>query len=309
MKMFRCKECQAEYEIKPDYCDCGNDTFEEIMPQIVQKTEYKKEIKEPEIKEIKISKPKKNNKPFFEPISTIFFIVCVILSFIIIFFVGNPQNEIQKSDVKEPEKLTTNIPNIDKFWNNSLPKNEVEQIEVKPEVVETVQPLQQKKILPQMSVSQNNVVNVKPQIVQPKQITKQTTQNKQVTIAQPKAQTVVKTQPVQQMPVATTLTQPVVNKQELANYKIGLRNKIAQKINFANVIGDGSCVVSFNISNSGVLQNRKFKKQSDNFTLNDVVYNALMQTPSYNPPPVGYKNETMNLNVKMSNGHFEVSLY
>ena len=31
--MFRCKECQAEYEVKPDYCDCGNDTFDEILPE------------------------------------------------------------------------------------------------------------------------------------------------------------------------------------------------------------------------------------------------------------------------------------
>ena len=28
--MFKCKECGNEYDIKPDYCDCGNDTFEEI---------------------------------------------------------------------------------------------------------------------------------------------------------------------------------------------------------------------------------------------------------------------------------------
>ena len=28
--MFKCKECGAEYEEKPDYCDCGNDTFEQV---------------------------------------------------------------------------------------------------------------------------------------------------------------------------------------------------------------------------------------------------------------------------------------
>ena len=38
--MFRCKECQAEYETKPDYCDCGNDTFDEIKIE-VQKPEEK----------------------------------------------------------------------------------------------------------------------------------------------------------------------------------------------------------------------------------------------------------------------------
>ena len=32
--MFRCKECGSEFDIKPDYCDCGNDTFEEIVEKV-----------------------------------------------------------------------------------------------------------------------------------------------------------------------------------------------------------------------------------------------------------------------------------
>lgn len=31
--MYKCKECGTEYEIKPDYCDCGNNTFEEILSE------------------------------------------------------------------------------------------------------------------------------------------------------------------------------------------------------------------------------------------------------------------------------------
>ena len=45
--MFKCKECGAEYEVKPDYCDCGNDEFEQIetKPQPSQET-VKKNIQE-----------------------------------------------------------------------------------------------------------------------------------------------------------------------------------------------------------------------------------------------------------------------
>ena len=32
--MFRCKECGTEFDVKPDYCDCGNDTFDEIVEQV-----------------------------------------------------------------------------------------------------------------------------------------------------------------------------------------------------------------------------------------------------------------------------------
>ena len=29
--MFKCTECEKEFIIKPQYCDCGNDLFEEII--------------------------------------------------------------------------------------------------------------------------------------------------------------------------------------------------------------------------------------------------------------------------------------
>lgn len=32
--MFRCTDCNAEYKIKPDYCDCGNNMFNEIPEQM-----------------------------------------------------------------------------------------------------------------------------------------------------------------------------------------------------------------------------------------------------------------------------------
>ena len=97
-------------------------------------------------------------------------------------------------------------------------------------------------------------------------------------------------------------------KRELLNYKIALRNKIASNINFAAVVGDGSCAIAFKISQSGKLTNRAFSKQSTNDSLNDAVYNAVMQTPAYNPPPSGYKNETLKLSVTMYGGNFEVDL-
>ena len=31
--MYKCNECGAEYKIKPEYCDCGNDEFTEIVSE------------------------------------------------------------------------------------------------------------------------------------------------------------------------------------------------------------------------------------------------------------------------------------
>lgn len=95
---------------------------------------------------------------------------------------------------------------------------------------------------------------------------------------------------------------------ELNNYKIGLRNTIGKKIDFANVVGDGECAVSFKVASTGKITNRAFSKQSSNITLNDAVYSAVMSTPSYNPPPSGYNNETMTLRIRFYNGNFDISL-
>ncbi|MBR1461707.1 TonB C-terminal domain-containing protein [bacterium] len=101
---------------------------------------------------------------------------------------------------------------------------------------------------------------------------------------------------------------PAVLKQELANYKISLRNTIGKKIDFARVVGDGECALSFSLDSSGRLLNRKFTKQSSNVTLNDAVFSAVNSTTRYNPPPAGYKNETLNLNIRFYNGNFSISL-
>ena len=61
--MFRCKECQTEYEIKPDYCDCGNDTFEEVVvkPQETLKT--------PKSETVKLNIPKIPEKPVSQTVT------------------------------------------------------------------------------------------------------------------------------------------------------------------------------------------------------------------------------------------------
>jgi outer membrane biosynthesis protein TonB len=107
-------------------------------------------------------------------------------------------------------------------------------------------------------------------------------------------------------PKATVDTQAL--KKELADYKIKLRNLIGRKIDFANVVGDGYCAISFKVASNGKLVNRAFAKQSSNITLNDAVYKAVMATPSYNPPPSGYNNETMVLKIRFYNGNFDISL-
>ncbi len=129
--------------------------------------------------------------------------------------------------------------------------------------------------------------------------------------SQTQTQTQAQTKPVtaQNQVVAKTPSKTQAQlKQELASYKSGLRNTIGRKIDFTRVIGDGECALSFKVNSNGRLTSKAFTKQSSNITLNDAAFNALNTTTSYNPPPEGYKGETLRLSIKFYNGNFEISL-
>ncbi len=339
--MFRCKECGSEFDIKPDYCDCGNDTFDEIVEKvetIIEKEPVKEETPvnffETKNTETEISKketPKsepviKVEKPNIpqikiEPISLTIFLICILLSIFVIFLVGNPKEDMVTDKNTEISQTTgQNIPSIDKIWDNTLPVRKEEETPIVQEPV-IQQPIQTPQTV-EVKKNENKVVQQiqqKPAVNTQKQTKPAQTQTTpKQTQTKPKQQTTTpaKTTPSAQTPVQTPTqvktSQPqqakTVNPQEMFNYKIALRNKLASKIDFTSILGDGTCVVSFKVSPSGTLTNRTFVKQSENGILNDIVYNAIMSTPTFNSPPSSYNNETLKFTVKMYDGRYEVSL-
>lgn len=130
--MFKCKECGQEYEIKPDYCECGNDEFESVTQVKEQHVASSEPIPIEKEEEIRIAEPIKTYSVPKEEVSMQksmssgdmlsigFLILCIILSAIIL-WIPIKENE---SDVKLKETVTPaeakNIPPIDKFWNNTV---------------------------------------------------------------------------------------------------------------------------------------------------------------------------------------------
>ncbi|MBR6126944.1 TonB C-terminal domain-containing protein, partial [bacterium] len=350
--MYRCKECGCEYEVKPDFCDCGNDEFEEFAAQkaeVPQKTEPviipAKQAEKVKIKtEIKPKKSFSQRYPeisrfmsSIDPISGLIFLVCVFLSVYVIFFVWNIEDtEVKNVAEVRDTKIAKNIPAIDSFWNNATPKVEVKTEPKKEEqkeeniIQKIATPIVNKK-----PVQTTVKVNKTPQTAAIKpaaktnvsRTTKTQTQKSQTqkTVTNTTTQKPKTTQPTAVQPAAQPTVQPATVtksqktaaeiaaeeaakkaaeaqksaklKQEFVNYKAGLRNTIGRKIDFTRVVGDGNCTVAFKIDSTGKLVNRYFAKQSLNITLNDAVYAAVMSTPKYNPPPEGYKNEILNLNI------------
>ncbi|MBR1776021.1 TonB C-terminal domain-containing protein [bacterium] len=209
------------------------------------------------------------------------------------------QKVVSESKSSNPQVKTSNVkPSVSKTQTVNKPQ-------VKPvTATKAVKPAQQTKTQP----VQNKPVQTATSSVKPtaKTATQETKPAQTSSPQQPKTTVVT----LQKNPVVSTVEQ--VNnaalKQELASYKISLRNTIGKKIDFTKVVGDGSCTVAFKIDSNGKLINRSFSKQSSNMTLNDAVYAAVMSTPTFNPPPSGYKNETLNLNIRFYSGNFEISL-
>lgn len=298
MYKYKCTECGQEYNSKPDYCDCGNDAFDMIETE----TTYGNNYAAPQYNRQQTN----TNAKKIESYAIAIFVLCIILSVVVLFIPVKTSPDKTKEPVKKQQNKIS-IPSIDEIWNNSKIQP------IKKPAQEIVQQPEQKPVQTNIfsSIKNNQTVKtVHPKAIQPKPV--------QPAKSQTKAKAQPQTQPTPKQTTAATqpkkqTTQPkaidtAAQKQALLNYKIALRNKIVSNINFGAIVGDGDCLITFKIAQSGKLINRAFAKQSANDSLNDAVYNGIMLTPAYNPPPSGYKNETLRLTVKMYGGNFEVDL-
>lgn len=359
--MFKCTDCGQEFKIKPDYCDCGNNVFEEIVE------------KEPS-RPTPSSAPAPEPVPALEPVpapetpkatkvqssvdlpSLLIFFTCIILSIFAWIFIGRDVKTVETTQTMAAEEQKVTIPSIDKLWKENKIVKAAEPVVTTPvtaaPVVQTSAPLQMttsavktKAQTTKKSEPAAKISTVKTAPVQQTQSKAPTTVQNQPSMTEAQKEEIIKKlTKTQKTPTSTTTpaqtqqTQTVqtaqttqtaapvqqkteqvkqaeapkvdyeAQKKELAAYKIALRNKIGGNINFAAVIGDGKCAVTFKLDSTGNLIDRKFSLQSTNDSLNGVVYSAMMQNPTYKAPPAGYKDETLTLSVQIYGGQFEVDL-
>ena len=329
--MYKCSECELEYDLKPDYCECGNDVFlnkEEPKEEPVQdKIINEKPIKE-DIIEQKSQNPNSdelltdlfhrenidNNYEkqslgdflseidFKEKVSWIIFVLCILCSIFSIKFLGNGILNAQNNTTHEikPVEVVKNIPTIDSLWEDTAPTQQSQPSLTQPAQPVTT-PTKPQKFTPArpQPVAKPKHVTQKP--VAPLHVAQKPIINKPVVYT-----------PIQPSKPIIHKTQPVVNYanrlKELNDYKIKLRNTIASDIDFASIIGDGECTVKFKISTSGVLKDKSFERLSSNDSINAVVHSAIVKNPSYIAPPIGYKGEFLRLCVKMTGQNYEVTL-
>ena len=130
MKMYKCTDCNSEYEEKPDYCECGSNTFEEISSNDNYNADYDEqgnyavqyqedypadnEVMTPEqMKELEAEKMEKTKS---------FIALGVILILCLLVFILPPHRKAKmpQAEEKTAEK-TVQLPSAAAFWDDTLP--------------------------------------------------------------------------------------------------------------------------------------------------------------------------------------------
>ena len=138
--MFRCTECNTEYEVKPDFCECGNDEFVEVDGSPAPQTEVYQEAAPSSIFEQNSLQPQVeyreeveeeqfNFDPSFvkkKKITITLVGASVLISLALFFLVGNNttvkvDDSARKQAALEARKaqLAKTIPDVDSFWDDT----------------------------------------------------------------------------------------------------------------------------------------------------------------------------------------------
>ena len=119
--MYRCTECYAEYSECPEYCDCGNDTFEEFFeeeyyeeePKQTTHVKAKKKLTPEEAEEIKREELEKKKSLI---VAGVVFFLCIL-----IIFVFPPHKKKKMERVKQKVAMEqVKIPSVDTFWDSTV---------------------------------------------------------------------------------------------------------------------------------------------------------------------------------------------
>ena len=121
--MYRCTECYTEYTDLPEYCDCGNDTFEEVLEQ--QPEAYEEEYYEP------APRPKPKRKPSPEELEEMrkedlekkkSLIAIGVIAFLCVAVLFLPPYKKKKMDVvKQKATKQAVLPSVNSYWDNTVP--------------------------------------------------------------------------------------------------------------------------------------------------------------------------------------------
>lgn len=297
--MYKCTDCHKLYEVKPDYCDCGNNLFD-VLHSYQEVEEVKSEVQKRQRKSFSEQYPQLSRFiNSLDILSVSVFVVCIILSVCALIFI----QPVKKAEIVKERSATEhqvqNYPSIDELWKKTkLLPEKVEKIKIDPSVVSEVK--NRANSLPKTNVKNKDIKSIKKE-QPPSNNTKTDTVKSVEKIVKDVADKVNQTASQTVQP-----SKPIYDEQ-LDNYKVALRQALFNNLNVISVSGSGQCVVAFSIDKNGKLMNRAFVQQSPNETVNKAVYNMMMKLPHYYPPPETYKGEQLKLSFAFNNGSYYIN--
>lgn len=127
--MYICSECGNEYKEKPKYCDCGNDIFINTEEENNYEDDFEIETDESdeieddfEDDEATVQRHRNFRKKTSSPLSIAVFAICIILSLLVLFVIGNPKKDKSVKEISKDIQEKIEIPSIDSYWDNTPAK-------------------------------------------------------------------------------------------------------------------------------------------------------------------------------------------
>ena len=122
--MYRCTECYTEYEECPDFCECGNDTFEEISGYAQEEGYYEEEpVRQAPPPKRKLTPEEKAERLREETEKKKSLIALgVILFLCVVVFIIPPHKKKKMEKVKAKVALEqVKIPDVGTYWDDTVP--------------------------------------------------------------------------------------------------------------------------------------------------------------------------------------------
>ena len=124
--MYKCTECQTEYTNCPDFCDCGNDTFEEVYEDAYEEEYYEEPVRPVRrpVKPKRVLTPEEIEEMEEEAAdkkkAMITMGIFLLVTLVLVCIPPYPQKKIE--GVKEKAAVAkVKLPDVNSYWDNTLP--------------------------------------------------------------------------------------------------------------------------------------------------------------------------------------------
>lgn len=124
--MYRCTECNTEYTKCPEYCDCGNDTFEEIVEDSYEEEYYEPEppvrrqpprrkprMSQEELEELEAEQLDKKK-------ALITMAVSVVVAIILVTALPPYPQKKSAPAIKKAQVENVQIPDVNAYWDDTV---------------------------------------------------------------------------------------------------------------------------------------------------------------------------------------------